>query len=51
MVKPKEESHGRGSFCRVKAVISALDGLLAAEELAGVEPGPLAAMAIVPLSR
>ncbi|CAE7372868.1 unnamed protein product [Symbiodinium natans] len=30
---------GRGAVCRVKAVVSALDGLLAAEELAGVEPG------------
>eukprot|EP00439_Symbiodinium_sp_Y106_P010815 s7648_g1.t1 len=30
---------GRGAFCRVKAVISALDGVLAAEELAGIAPG------------
>ena len=28
-----------GAFCRVKAVISALDGVLAAEELAGIAPG------------
>ncbi|CAE7679015.1 unnamed protein product [Symbiodinium microadriaticum] len=30
---------GRGAFCRVKAAISALDGVLAAEDFAGVAPG------------
>lgn len=31
--------HDMGAWCRVKAVISALDGLLAAEQEAGMEPG------------
>mmetsp|Transcript_57831 Transcript_57831/g.108364 ORF Transcript_57831/g.108364 Transcript_57831/m.108364 type:complete len:491 (-) Transcript_57831:384-1856(-) len=30
---------GRGAFCRVRAVLSAFDGVLAAEEEAKVEPG------------